>query len=325
MNASISIESINDTYLSEILDLWTSQYKTDTYAYYQNRENPQLQLADPSSLSPFMLNCIKGKNGIVAKSGDEVIGFMIYYAFEFHGEKTVYIPIMGHTALTTKKVVYNEMYQYLSDQWIKEGYLNHLITFFAHDQFLKGLLFEMGFGLYVVDAFRSISDLQILDKNGQNISIMHADMQNIDEIISLGKEFDHYLRQAPLFLVFKRSREFFKEKLEDDDTVLFLAYVNNEPAGYLTVTKSNEDDKETLSDESTAMIIDTYIQPQYRDLGIGKRLLQNCITWCKKEEYKRIHVDFESANLHARRFWLKYFVPVLHSVKRRVNQDITSH
>ncbi|MHA2032935.1 MAG: GNAT family N-acetyltransferase [Candidatus Kariarchaeaceae archaeon] len=322
MQSIVTFEPLEELHLPEITSLWLSQYKAEISIL--NDDNPHLQLVDPTTFALFLQNyvnrSIKGRTGIIAKNGNELVGFMVYDKFEFHAEKTVYCSILSHAM--SHKEVYNTMYQHLSDRWIKGGYLNHLISFFAHDQVLNDLLFEMGFGLYIVDNFRPVSDLDTSDQEEVNVTITRAEKGHIEEVMQLGKEFGKYLGQAPLFLVFSKSREAYLEILEDSNTALFLAYVNDDLVGYMTIHKGTANDKDLLCDEETGMIIDTFIQPHYRGLGIGQELLQNCITWCKKEELNRIRVEFESANLAARKFWSKYFDPVIFTVKRRVNQDI---
>jgi hypothetical protein len=43
--------------------------------------------------------------------------------------------------------------------------------------------------------------------------------------------------------------------------------------------------------------------------------------WAREQDLERVHVDFETANRPAKRFWLQHFRPCLASVRRKVNAD----
>ncbi|MEW6751214.1 MAG: hypothetical protein AB1505_09585 [Candidatus Latescibacterota bacterium] len=59
-----------------------------------------------------------------------------------------------------------------------------------------------------------------------------------------------------------------------------------------------------------------------RGSGLGTCLLAACLAWTAARGLRGVHVDFESANPVGRAFWRRHFQPVLHSVRRRVHQDI---
>ena len=315
---SLKIEPIKIIHLSQVIDIWLSQYKESIAS---GLLIPPSWLTNVSSLRDFIRTHINEKKGVIARSGDAIVGFFLFDSFMFHDEKTAFSPIIGHTSFPSyKELVYKKIYQCLSAEWIEEGILNHLITFFSHDHLLKDLLYEFGFGLYGVDAFRSTDSISLSDGN---LTILEADMNHINDLIRLEKEACHFFKQAPLFLVSSPNNlDYYKNIFENNTKTIFLAKVNNEVVGFITIGKNDEEDITLLADQNTGMITGTFIQPEHRGFGIGNCLLQRCVEWSQKRDLDRIHVDFESANLLANRFWLKHFTPVLYSVKRKVNQDI---
>lgn len=193
---SLSVEPIEHLHLPKIADIWQSQYREEVAAI---SVAPTSWLTNSSAFQAFFTEHIDAKKGVIAKSGEEIVGYMLYDNFIFHGEKAVFCPIIGHAALTPyKTIAYKKMYQYLSKRWIEMHYLNHLITFFAHDAALQAQLFHLGFGLYVIDAFRPVD---AIDASESNVTIIRATMGNIDDVMRLGEESRDFYRQAPLFLV----------------------------------------------------------------------------------------------------------------------------
>jgi predicted acetyltransferase len=286
---SLSIEPIEHLHSPKIAEIWQSQYREAIAAI---SVTPTSWLTNRSAFQAFVIEHIDAKKGVIAKSGEEIVGYMLYDNFVFHGEKTVFCPIIGHAALTPyKTIVYKKMYQYLSKRWIEMHYLNHFITFFAHDVVLQTQLFHLGFGLYVIDAFRTVD---AIDANESNVTIIRATMGNIDDVMRLGEESRDFYRQAPLFLVRAPQNidyysalipkaegvpELAREKRSEHNETgeVFLAYVNNQAVGFMDIRQNTDEDIITLSDKSTGMIDGAYIRPEHRGRGIGKRLLQRCI------------------------------------------------
>jgi GNAT superfamily N-acetyltransferase len=64
-----------------------------------------------------------------------------------------------------------------------------------------------------------------------------------------------------------------------------------------------------------------YIKKEYRGKGIGTRLLMEVVNYCQNSSIPYIHVNFETANPNASKFWPKYFKPAIRSVRRTINKD----
>ena len=52
--------------------------------------------------------------------------------------------------------------------------------------------------------------------------------------------------------------------------------------------------------------------------GVGAALLSHALAWAKEQGYQRCSVDYEAANPPARRFWERWFEPVVFSLMRVV-------
>ena len=317
--ALLRTKAIRERHIPELVELWTHKYRrvVEEYDYL-----PRAWLDDASMVARFIER--RMANGMVATLGDEVIGFMTFDVFDFHGEPTGFFPIMAHAAKETYKLVaYSEMYKSLLQVLVDRGCLNHIVTFFAPDQRLQEYLFELGFGLYVVDAYRDRQPVAV-GTTMQGIEVRKACGEDIDHLVALVKESDGHYMEAPLFLVREAgSREAILNMLMADDQAVFIAVRDKTIVGFMNVRRNGPSDAITLCDSSTATIdpLGAYIKEDCRGAGIGKRLLQEVVAWSSRQNITAIHVDFESANTHANQFWPRYFAPILYSVKRRLNND----
>jgi GNAT superfamily N-acetyltransferase len=316
---SIIIEPMREEDAQPSIELWATQFE-DAKSMVQ--DIPEKWVTDTSALSLFLEEHIKTGKGIVAKADGDVIGYMVYDRFLFHGADTAFCPIMGHASVESGRArIYQKMYKYFSGLWVEDAVLDHIVTFFSHDIQLKKALFGLGFGLYVVDALRSTDPI---NPDG-GVSIMKASLSDVDDIARLGEESRSYYRDSPLFLVKdKEKRKHYEDFIKDNGAAVFIAVLHGKTVGFMSIRKNREDDVITLADKGTGMIdtLGAYIQPSHRGHGIGACLLSHVIEWCREQGINPIHVDYESANLYASGFWPKHFTPTMYSVRRRINPDI---
>ncbi len=316
------VESLRTEHIPEIRELWTAQYLAvrRKYGYL-----PQTWLHETASFSTVIEQHIGNDCGIVLTCRHAVVGFMAHDVFDFHGEKTAFFPIMAHAADPAYKLVaYSELYTHLSQRLVEQGCLNHIVTFFCDDQALQTYLFELGFGLYVVDAYR---DLQPIPRGptANDVLVRRATGQDVDGLFALGQEIEAYYARAPLFLRVERTgKSALLDMLASPQVAVFIAIVDKDIVGFMGIRCHDQRDVITLKDPTTASLdpLGAYIRGAYRGRGVGRSLLRQVVEWGRQQAITSIHVDFESANRYGHQFWPKHFVPILYSVRRHVNSDM---
>lgn len=306
-------------HVSSCIDLWVTQF---------NKANESLQCLpvqwgeDTSLLQSFLEKNIEKNQGIAAYSNGDLVGYMTYGQFSFHGEETIVSPIIGHASVPqSRSKIYREMYRKLAGKWVADGALNHIIGSYTSDKALIEALFQLGFGVYVVDAFR---DNTPIPTNG-NTPIREAKPSDLAEVKRLSEEFRAYFLQSPVFLVTKQENdEYFESILNDKNGTTFVTESKDGLTGLLYIRENDKSDVYSLAAKGLGKIdkLGAYMEESARGSGAGLDLLNAAIDWCRKREIDFIHVDFESANLFANGFWTKHFTPSIYSLKRRVNQDI---
>lgn len=78
------------------------------------------------------------------------------------------------------------------------------------------------------------------------------------------------------------SKEYFEERYKDKDKLILVAYVDNQPVGYAVAYDRNND--------GSFYCWMAGVNPQFRRLGIMKKLMEYLNYWAKNEGYKKITI-----------------------------------
>ncbi|MDF2686658.1 MAG: hypothetical protein K0S55_1840, partial [Clostridia bacterium] len=99
---------------------------------------------------------------------------------------------------------------------------------------------------------------------------------------------------------------------------------SNKIVGFMNLTIADNNDVFRMCSKGFGQIdeIGAYIKDEYRNKNIGNLFINAISEYCMQNNVPCVHVDFESANLYANRFWKKHFKPVMISLKRTTHADI---
>ncbi|MDF2822340.1 MAG: hypothetical protein K0R15_2788 [Clostridiales bacterium] len=318
MIRGIEIGNMQDTDIGEAKQIWVRQYEL----HCNQKDFPTYWKEDTSLLEGFLSDKVKDEKAIVAKLGGKVVGFLAFDEFPFNGEDSVFCPAIGHSAVEEyKESVYLELYKSISQKWVNRNIFNHMWTIFINDEKLKKILFDLGYGSYLIDAFTNCHNNY--SRELRNNDIRQATIIDKEALHSLVIESNEYYATAPLFL---KREEVSGEEIEEliRKKNVLIAMDQEKPIGFLNISICNENDFINLTTEGNGLLdeIGIFIKPEYRNKDIGLGLLMKAMDYCKQLETKYIHVDFETANLYANKFWIKYFSPMLLSMRRTINKNI---
>ena len=193
--------------INKVIKIWLNQYKK--YCG-NNNDFPAYWGSKTKEIESFLNNKIENNSAIVAKLDNEIVGFLAYDEFPFNGENSVFCPAIGHCSTEEyKESAYISLYKSISQEWINKGILNHMWTIFYNDIELKNILFDLGYGSYLIDAF---SGLNIKSDSECLCEIRKAGSEDINTLYELVEESKEYYQSAPLFL--KRDR-ILKEEISE--------------------------------------------------------------------------------------------------------------
>jgi len=314
----------------EIFQMEEKDIEESIYLWNKNQSNfnydntmPKFLPGGKQKMEDYFKERINSGNAIILKDKNNFLGYFSWITFVFHNEKTAFCPFIGHSGIEEEKeIIYTQLYNHVSREWVKNDIFNHLWMISNEDNILKKFSYDIGFGSYVADACVKNG---MIKKTECKFEITKAENNDVKSIFDLSEESTHYYLDAPIFL--KRnviSEEEIKRLIENG--AVFLALDNGKVIGFMSITKKSGYDIEQLFTPESAVIdkLGAYIKPEYRSQGIGKMLLQNVFQYCKNKGIEYIHVCFETSNIYANKFWRKYFNPVILSVRRTINKDANS-
>ncbi len=319
MNNILQISNMTDLDIGEAEKIWVDQYE----CYCNDSSFPLYWKGQKELLGKYLRMKIKNQSAIVAKLENRVIGFLAYDVFPFNGEDSVFCPAIGHAAIEEyKENVYHSLYKSISQEWVNKNIFNHMWTIFYNDDKLKTILFDLGYGSYLIDAF---SDCNIKCSEKAIHDIRKVTTKDTDVLYELVKESNQYYSSAPLFL--KRDELTLKEVEEMIlENNIFIAWDKETPIGFMNLSIADDNNFIDFSVKNCGLIdeIGAYIKLEYRNKRIGIELLKAVNDYCREIDAKYIHVDFETSNLYGNKFWKKYFNPMLLSMRRTINKNINN-
>jgi len=304
--------------ITEAVGIWVQQYelycgRSDLFPYYW--------IESTKEIAQFLTKKVTNGAAIVIKSCDKLLGYLAYDEFPFNGEKSVFCPAVAHATVDEyKKEVYLSLYKFISAEWVSRDIFNHMWTIFYNDIKLRSILYDLGYGSYLVDAYTHKNDSLIINPVYE---VKEAKLQDAEILYDLVEESREYYKSAPIFL---NRDQYSKESIEAiiNSNKVFIAWEGHDAIGFIHVGISHRYNIIDLSINNCGLIdeIGAYIKPEYRGKGLGKNLLKHVFDYCSDIGIDDIHVDFETANLYANKFWKKCFSPMLLSTRRTINKDI---
>jgi len=266
---------------------------------------------------PKLRELVKEAPNVAAYQDGHPVGFLTGFVIpSWRGKRSAYCPEWAHAAIgENRKEVYQLMYAELSKRWVANRCNTHLITHYAHDGEIIEAYSWFGFGMASVDAIRDLSPLKDINSD---IEIKKATIDDLESVTSLSHQFNLYMADAPIFLVFPEESNV-ANQLSDTSKASWIAFKDGKAVSYMTVGPANKHEVAfVVQDESIASIYGAFTEDSFRGQGIGKALLNKSIEWASSMGYENMTVDFEPENINGGRFWLKHFKPICYSQVRNV-------
>ena len=132
------------------------------------------------------------------------------------------------------------------------------------------------------------------------------DLKDIQELSLLlfKKEHKQWDKLLDLNWTFgKKGTSFFKESINGSKNCVFVALDNDKIVGYLAGGETKGEEYRKLP--KIAELDNMFILKKYREHGIGTRLYDSFIKWCKKRKVKIMKVEATAQNEQAINFYRK--------------------
>ncbi len=140
-----------------------------------------------------------------------------------------------------------------------------------------------------------------------NVTIKTATIDDLQKVQELNlrlfekehKEFDSLLNLDWTFG--KTGTKYYQDRISKDDGCVFVAIVDEKIVGYLCGGLTKAEDYRILP--IVAELENTFVLEEFRSKGIGKKLYNKFIEWCKTKNVGKIRVEASAQNELAIKFY----------------------
>ena len=134
------------------------------------------------------------------------------------------------------------------------------------------------------------------------IEISRATIEHLPELVPLFDQYRVFYEQESDE---KAAEKFLKQRIEKDETVVFLARVNGKAAGFTQLFTTFS----SVSMQPMYVLNDLYVNVEFRKLGVGQLLLKKAKEHCLEKGYKGLALETATDNpaqkLYERLNWKK--------------------
>ncbi|MBO0322485.1 GNAT family N-acetyltransferase [Muricauda sp. CAU 1633] len=134
------------------------------------------------------------------------------------------------------------------------------------------------------------------------MTIKKATLSDLEHIVPL---FDAYRVFYGQTSDLNAAQNFLKERFSQNETVIFIALENGEPAGFTQLYKTFS----SVSLQPSYILNDLYVSPKFRKKGVGEALLNQAKLHCQEMDFKGLALetalDNPAQKLYERLDWKK--------------------
>jgi GNAT superfamily N-acetyltransferase len=320
--AAVEIVDLDAAHLPQAAELYASDFAL------RRGRLPLLrpEQLDTGAVELLLRRAIEAGPSVAAVRDGSLTGFMV--GFPVPGLRGsgmgVHVPEWAHSVAGGERAAtYESLYAVLSARWVAAGWLNHFVSVLADDPELEHALVGLGFGMFAADAVRSLDPVAV--DVTPDVTIRRADPGDVDALVPLVEAHDAFYALAPTFL-FRRPAQTPRQQLNrwitSPGESVWAAWAGGEPLAFLYVRPPQDDVCLASRQKGTVAIGAAFTSPDARGTGVATALLSHVVDWASSAGFERLSVDFETANLLARRFWLRFFSPVCLSFERHLDDRL---
>ena len=116
------------------------------------------------------------------------------------------------------------------------------------------------------------------------IKIIKAKKENYKEV---GLIFDLYRQFYKYKTEIKKSTQYIKERISKKESTIFLCFCDKEPVGFVQLYETFD----SLNINKKLVLYDLYVKKEFRQIGIGKSLMDIAKKFGRKKKIKLIELS----------------------------------
>lgn len=132
-------------------------------------------------------------------------------------------------------------------------------------------------------------------------------LATVKEVVPLFNAYREFYNQ-PSDL--EQAEQFLKERLQKEESIIFLAYLDAQPVGFVQLFPIF-----ISCDEKKAFLLnDLFVAEHARKQGVAMRLIEECYAYCKNEDARYITLETATDNKQAQKLYEKLGMKIDHEV-----------
>lgn len=274
----------------------------------------------PEQAAPDLVEQLRwlGQQGplVGAFDGGSLAGFL--GGFPLDGRGRMFVPDWAWAA--GERDAIEELYAHAAREWVAAGRRAHYWRVLASDEATRVVLSWLGFGMCGVDAARTVAPVAAVAE--ASVAVRRAGPNDVAVVQRFEQGLREHLAGSPVFhpLGARMTNDEQLRTLNDVAAATLLAESPGRPRAMLRVGECSNQAPLPLRSPRLASISLAFTTPDDRQRGAATALLAEAARWAEARGCTHLGVDFESANVVARRFWLSHFAPVSYTLCRQVEE-----
>lgn len=130
------------------------------------------------------------------------------------------------------------------------------------------------------------------------MKIKKATMNELDIVTNLFSKYRQFYKQT-LDLV--AERDFMTQRLDNEDSIIYIAYVEGEPAGFTQLYPVFS----SVAMKRTYILNDLYVNEKHRKLGVAQALINKSYELCEQEDARYLTLQTAPDNEKAQQLYRK--------------------
>ncbi|MBG9693547.1 GNAT family N-acetyltransferase [Lysinibacillus sp. fkY74-1] len=99
----------------------------------------------------------------------------------------------------------------------------------------------------------------------------------------------------------KQAEQFIQERVEKEQSTIFLAYLNGEPVGFAQLFPTFS----SVAMKRAFILNDLFVAVHARKKGVAKALIEQCYIYCQQENARYLMLETAKDNVNAQKLYEK--------------------
>lgn len=99
----------------------------------------------------------------------------------------------------------------------------------------------------------------------------------------------------------KQAEQFIQERVEKEQSTIFLAYLNGEPVGFAQLFPTFS----SVAMKRAFILNDLFVAVHARNKGVAKALIEQCYIYCQQENARYMMLETAKDNVNAQKLYEK--------------------